>query len=179
MKFVKIRCLDEQNKFIKMYKDYVQSLAPYNPSIKIQLAEDYASDYLTQEFLGGIFVYLLKTQEDKTVGFIIVGSGKMGTAPKTNWCIHEFYILPEYRRKGFGIKTLEKFQKMHTGKVCYFVLKQNTPAQAFWKAATERLKWTALPASKYENRTYYSDEFADFFVVEVQKLDADELHSKL
>lgn len=171
MKFVKIRSVGEQDEFIKMYKDYVQTLAPYNPEIKSDLAVDYASFYLARQFVGNISVYLLKTQEDETVGFIIVGSGETDTAPKTNWCIHEFYILPKHRRKGFGTKALEKFQKAHTGKVCYFVLKRNKPAQAFWKAATERLKWVALPASEYENSTYYSDEFADFFVVEVKKPD--------
>ena len=171
MKFVKIRSMGEQDEFIKMYKDYVRTLAPYNPEIEVALAGDYASGYLAQEIMGGIFVYLLKTQEDKTVGFIIVGSGETYTAPKTNWCIHEFYILPKQRRKGFGTKALEKFQKTHTGKVCYFVLKRNKPAQAFWKAAAERLNWVALPASEYENSTYYSDEFADFFVVEVRKPD--------
>lgn len=179
MKFVKIRCVDEQDEFIKMYKDYVQTLAPYNPLVKVQLAEDYACYYLSQEFTAGISAYLLKTQEDETVGFIIVGSGDMDTAPKTNWCIHEFYILPEYRRKGVGIKALEKFQKMHTGKVCYFVLKQNTPAQAFWKAATERMGWVSLPVSEYENGTYYGDEIADFFVVDVREHDAGEPHSEL
>lgn len=172
MRFVNIRTMKAREVFLAMYTDYTKTLAPFNPYIKIGLANSYADDYFRQEFFETVKIHLIEAENDEIVGFIIISNSaaKNCTAPGTNWCIHEFYIKPEFRRKGYGLKALEEFQKEHSGKVCYFVLRANTVAKSFWKSVEEKLGWVPLDTKPYINKAFQKDWVADFFVSEIPEI---------
>ena len=71
------------------------------------------------------------------LGFIVVNFYK--NLLNLNVCkINDFYIREEFRRKGFGLKLIKKFNtKIHYKKIKEFkieILDKNYSAKKFWKA---------------------------------------------
>lgn len=168
-KFTNIRTMPRRELFTSMYEDYIKTLAPFNPYINVGLAKSYADDYFRQEFLETVKIHLIETSRDEVVGFIIISNSVADncTAPGTNWCIHEFYIKPENRRKGYGLEAIKEFQKEHTGKLCYFILHNNKVAEAFWRRVEQELGWIPLDTAPYQNKAFQKDFVADFYVSEI------------
>jgi len=168
-KFANIRTMARRELFVSMYENYVKDLAPFNPHINVRFARSYAEDYFRQEFFETVKIQLIETSDDEVVGFIIISNSTADncTAPGTNWCIHEFYIKPESRRKGYGLEAIKEFQKEHTGKVCYFILHNNKVAEAFWSRVEQELGWTPLDTAPYQNGFFQKDFIANFYVSEV------------
>lgn len=168
-KFTSIRNIKTKEVYFEMYKDYTETLGKYNPEIATHLHRYFADSYLKQAYGGGLTVHLIELDNGEIIGFTIIGNSSVEgyVPPDTDWFIHEFYIKPEYRRNGYGIEAVKTFQKTHTGKVGYFILRKNTPALSFWEKAESVLGWKRLDASLYNDSYFVEDDLARFFVSDV------------
>lgn len=121
----------EQDKplFETMYRDYISDLSVFSKRLR--------DDHVTDKELFSIYAneWLLKmfilNQAGDKVGFCLVGFGD-NTHYQTDYYIAEFYVAPNHRRTGVGLKAVRELFSLLPGKYCYHVLKENIPAKAFW-----------------------------------------------
>ena len=119
-----------------MYLRYFAELKQYIPEETDPIEQWYDERYGYADQLQKFYIYANKC----IVGFVILQyvDKSYGINPPI-WYVVEFYILPEYRRKGFGIKTVETVLDMCGGNAFLYILKDNKPAMDFWDAAEFRL----------------------------------------
>ncbi|USG64832.1 GNAT family N-acetyltransferase [Brevibacillus ruminantium] len=90
----------------------------------------YLHDYWTDE---DRFPFLIQT-EKKWAGFVLVRKiNNEDTRLDGYYSIAEFFILRKYRRNGLGKAVAQQIFRMFPGNWDVFQLKNNLPAQAFWK----------------------------------------------
>lgn len=122
--------------FVEMYRGYVQDLTPYSSYLATHTYPDsrIRENYLEDELVQSYFIY----DDNQIIGFIVLQyvDEKYEVSPPM-WYIVEFYILPEYRGRGYGTKTMEHFLDKHVEDFFYYILVENTPAKAFWAHITK------------------------------------------
>ncbi|MFJ8526867.1 GNAT family N-acetyltransferase [Bacillus sp. NPDC094106] len=70
--------------------------------------------------------------EEKYIGFILFAKVPF-TAPKTDFCINDFFLLKPYRGKQIADQAILEIFKQHMGTYYVAQLKSNSRAVAFWK----------------------------------------------
>lgn len=134
----------ETDMFEKMYSNYDRELGLYSARLRENpiTSSDFLDMYLNA-FLKKLFIV---NREGVVIGFCLLGFGD-NTHPDTNYYIAEFYIVPEYRRAGYGLAAVAQLLAWFPGKYCYHVLKENQAGLAFWKGAKAFCGWADLPFS--------------------------------
>ena len=121
--------------FHKLYKAYSEELSQYSVSL---LNEPMTEELIDERYFYDVQLnkYFIET-DNKTIGFIIlqyVDTYFGVTSPV--WYIVEFYIVPEYRRKGYGEAAFGFFLDFYKKDFFYYVLKENLSAKRFWERMT-------------------------------------------
>lgn len=152
MKFVETDGNNE-TEFFKMYPEYVNILREYDAEISATTM----SEMKTRLRLPNSKVYLLQYHDD-TVGFIILGTGFENSFSGHDIFIEEFFIKPEYQRKGFGRLAIIALIKAYPkADFSAFIIQNNEPAQAFWEETfaycgyVERTLFGHITATAYGN----------------------------
>lgn len=138
--------------YVSMYKSYGTELRQYDPTLPeftdafcMQLANLHIR-YSTTLFADFLMV------DDKIIGFS-VGQFVSFKRPFDNYYIVEFYIKPEYRRKGYGLEAVKLIlNTYHFDRIFWYVIVGNTPAERFWSKVSKTLGLTPVYAGniKYE-----------------------------
>lgn len=111
---------------LSLLEDYFEELEKIEPkevkpSRQWLIDNCIISDYLTR---------WLMTDGDKIIGFALVGFPP-NCHPCAQKFIYNFYISPEYRRKGLGRKLAEKALG-GAETICLYIIKENWNARYFW-----------------------------------------------
>lgn len=131
-----------KHEFIHLYHRYLKDLSLYSKSVNDQtdewIDEHYFSDMQLQKQLIQI--------NGETVGFIVLQyvDETCGIQPPL-WYIVEFFILPQFRGKGYGTKTVGLFLLNYPGDFFYYILKGNIPAKHFWAHITKVFQLNEFP----------------------------------
>ena len=115
--------------FYNMYRDYTAELGLYSTRIKAKQVTDKELDNILANML--LMKMFILNDDGEKIGFCLVGFGQ-NTHPLTSYYIAEFYVLPKYRRMGFGEKAVYDLLSILPGTYCYHVLKSNVNARTFW-----------------------------------------------
>lgn len=119
--------------FLGMAKDYIETLAQYDSSIKW--------DELTWTNAMWKANFIM---EDRTVqGFVITDTVPFRVFPDA-LCIEEFYIVPESRRKGIGLEAVKVTTANSDKDVFLYILDKNREAQMFWMSVENKLGWQRI-----------------------------------
>ena len=74
----------------------------------------------------------------KRAGFVIFGTETHRFLPRTNGCIYEFYVLPDFRRTGVGRQAAElvigQLHQEDPAKIQLEVATGNAAAAEFWRS---------------------------------------------
>lgn len=128
---------DTKSIFLAMYRDYIQILTQYSDYLAShpQTDDNIRENYLEDDLLQSYFI----CEKDQIIGFIVLQyvDEKYEVNPPM-WYIVEFYIAPEYRGGGYGMKAIEHFLHEFSGDFFYYILCKNLPAKQFWSTVTVR-----------------------------------------
>ena len=125
-----VPCYGDRALFMKMAKEYVETLHKHDPKI--------VWDKLTWEKAVWDARFIL---EGRTIqGFAIVEEVKFALYNDLLY-ISEFFIEPEARRHGLGIEAVKQLTDYWGGDIFLYVLNNNFEAKAFWMAVEEKLGW--------------------------------------
>ena len=75
--------------------------------------------------------YFIK-YEEKYIGFLLFASSPF-TAPETDYCINDFFLLKAYRGKKIADQAILELLKQYKGTYYVMQLKSNKTAVNFWK----------------------------------------------
>lgn len=139
---IKLTTASDRTKFLQMYHIYLKDLALYSKNITDQTDDWIDTHYFYDIHLQKLFIL----DEGSVVGFIILQyvDEACGIAPPL-WYIVEFFILPQFREKGYGTKAIELFLCNYPGDFFYYILKGNIPAKRFWTHITKTFHLNEVP----------------------------------
>jgi predicted acetyltransferase len=151
--------------FIPMYAKYAKELSVYSKKLKEIYAnctyEEGAYNILSYYFSNSerYHIYLIDNKEGIYIGFCIVADYPLNKENKIfpkefysgAYDIAEFYILPEYRRKGYGGLTFNKIIKIYKTKGTLSILNKNIEAKKFWNKMFDEYAVSVLCAASKEN----------------------------
>ncbi len=140
--------LDDWETAKRLYADYMIEMSFMNPALKRLIAK--TGEPVSKMALEEIeFFY---REENTGIYFIrhggmLVGFVVLGTFPNASidgaLYIQEFYVLPQFRRKGFGRAAVRIIcESCKDQKVEFFVLKENPVAKRFWMKAMKCMGYT-------------------------------------
>ena len=125
-------CMD-RNLFMRMAKDYVDTLSQYDHEIKW---DDMAWE---QGMWYSQFIV-----EDRTVqGFIQTEIVPFNVFPSAFY-IAEFYVVPEARHRHIGTEAVKAATRSWSGDVFLYILDKNVPARFFWTDVEAELGWKRI-----------------------------------
>ena len=108
-----------------LYRRYVAEIKRLEEEVKPHETED------DLQSVFGRVDYFIK-DGDKTVGFVLLGQYP-NSFSRHDIFIGEFYIVPEYRRHGYGKSAVDNLIKLYSDyDLSMFILKKNFGAKLFW-----------------------------------------------
>lgn len=140
---------EDIEEYIDMVKEYSTELHSINSKYRI-INRAEAMEWLLTPFTN----YWFCIADGNIAGFSIIGYFQ-NCHYEADLYIEEFYIKPEYRRKGIGKKfahSIIESNKNHIEKadnVCFFTMKGNDRAITFWKNVFSA--WDLLPVPDTSN----------------------------
>ena len=117
--------------FLAMYKSYIEELSAFSQRLRdepVSIME--VCDIWNNPDVELYFVM----HDDEPAGFIVLGINA-NKHESSDWFIGEFYIKKNLQSKGIGKSAVKSLLREKKGKYCFFVLKNNIRARAFWKKA--------------------------------------------
>jgi predicted acetyltransferase len=87
--------------------------------------KNYFEELTRKAFLVGV--------DDEIAGFVLLN--QLGTSPKTEWNMAEFFILAKFQGKGIGHYVAHQIWHMHPALWEVAVIPENKTAIAFWRKA--------------------------------------------
>ena len=119
--------------FLRLAKDYVETLAQYDSTIR------WDENVWSKAAWDAQFI-----MEDRTVqGFVITDTVSFHVFPDA-LCIEEFYVVPEARRKGIGLAAARAVTELSDKDVFLYILNGNREARLFWMAVESELGWEKI-----------------------------------
>lgn len=132
--------------FVPMYVQYIKNLSIYSKKLREIYVnctyEEGAYNVLSYYFSNSerFHIYLIDNKEGMYVGFCVVVDYPLNKENKIfpkefysgTYNIAEFYILPEYQRKGYGELAFNKIIKIYKTKGTLSILNKNIEAKNFW-----------------------------------------------
>lgn len=128
-----VPCYSDKALFVRMGKDYIETLRKYDSAIRWD-KQSWESEIWNAEFI----------LEDRTIqGFAIIEEVRY-TVFSDLLYISEFYIVPEARRRGVGLEAVKKIMQRWNGDVFLYVLDGNYGASLFWQSVEDELGWKRI-----------------------------------
>lgn len=126
-------CSMDRDLFLRMAKDYINTLHKYDSEIIWERA------YWESRVWRSQFI-----MEDRTVqGFVLTEIEEYYFFPDLMY-IGEFYVVPEARRRGIGMAAVKAILKQWSGDLYFYVLDNNTRGKLFWSAVEAELGWKRI-----------------------------------
>ena len=119
--------------FLDMAKDYIETLAQYDSSIK----------WDEQSWTGAMWRANFIMEERTVQGFVITDTVPFHVFPDALY-IEEFYIVPEARRKGIGLEAAKAVTANTDKDVFLYILNGNREARLFWMGVESKLGWEKI-----------------------------------
>lgn len=126
-------CYMDTDLFLRMAKEYVDTLAQYDRTIRWDEPTWRDGAWNSQFFI----------EDRKIQGFAFTEHVRFEFFCDALY-IGEFFIEPEARRKGLGIEAVKALTKDWKGDVFLYILHQNMPARFFWTAVETKLGWKRI-----------------------------------
>lgn len=131
VKFTELVKTIDSTYFIPMWIEYTKELHKFSDFVQESNSEEAAGLY--NDFINNPDVEMYVIKSDGIVcGFLILGR-RSNTHPDTDIYIQEFYIKPDFRRKGIGKSVISNLLKNTPAKYCLYILNANTVAKSFWQ----------------------------------------------
>lgn len=130
--------IKDENKFRKMYDDYIRTLAKYSDTIKETmpvnkcLSSNIATQYILSARCSSSFKTLFITFDKEIIGFCVLIEYPELNYENCVFAIDQFYIMEQYRGLGIAEIVAKKIFKMYGGKGALDILTENIPARRFW-----------------------------------------------
>lgn len=123
----------DKDLFLRMAKDYVETLAQYDPAIKWDEAA-----WMDAMWHCDLIV------EDRTIqGFALVETRFFNVFPAALY-IGEFYVVPEARKRGIGKETVKRITAGWNGDIYLYILHGNFVGRAFWLDIEHEYGWRRI-----------------------------------
>lgn len=122
-------------KIVPMYDRYLEELKCFEPSIPFMTNQKIFNMFQNIRLRNDAHVHLM-LDDDQIVGFVIITQAEL-LYTKADYCIEEFFVIPERRREGIGLNIFKQIIKRYQGMGSLYVLKANLPAQSFWNKVLE------------------------------------------
>lgn len=123
----------DRNLFIRLVRDYVNTLKEYDEMIIWDEAT------WLHAMWDAAFI-----MEDRTVqGFVVYETVSFNVYPAALY-IAEFYVVPEARKRGIGMRAVKEVVKNWDGDIFLYILHGNFAARAFWLAVEHELGWKRI-----------------------------------
>ena len=135
-------CSMDRELFLRMAKDYVETLAQYDNEIQWDEAA-WSKNAWAAQFI----------MEDRTAqGFIMTEVVPFSIFPSALY-IAEFYVVPEARNRRVGMNAVKTATSSWDGDVFLYILDRNRPARFFLTDVEAELGWTRIerPEIKQEH----------------------------
>lgn len=130
MKVELIPCYTDRKLFLEMARDYIETLAEFDHSIRWD--EGTWSEYMWES------CFIL---ESRTIqGFICKQEIPFKVYADALY-IAEFYVVPDARGRGVGTAAVEELVRNWNGDVFLYILHENFTAKVFWGAVEKKLGW--------------------------------------
>ncbi len=141
--------LGDKKKLAKLVRNYHQELFGGSNQYKYR----YLDSYWVENDRHPCYIML----DDIVVGFALINKHTILSKSANN--LAEFYIKPEYRKRGLGNKAAREVFKRYPGKWEVRVLKENALAYSFWKkvlsvSTTKNFKETLLDESEWKGSVF-------------------------
>lgn len=123
--------------------DYLEELNQYDP-------DNDGMDYPYLDFYWrepDRHPFLLRC-DGQTCGFALIRRETTGTEESGFHSIAEFYIQPQFRRRGIGLLAVKELLERFPGPWLIQVLIENVSAQKFWQETLSRIVQERLNPSK-------------------------------
>ena len=89
-------------------------------------------EYFHNEFLRDeLFVYLIR-YSGNIAGFCVISKAPY-VKSGCDYCIQEFFITGNYRKKSLGSETCKFVFNKHPGRYCLQIIGNNIKAKSFWR----------------------------------------------
>lgn len=136
MKFsIKPADISEKETIFKLLQPYLTELSRFpdeNPDYKDEngiYLYPYLDNYWEEAFR---FPYIFYA-DDELAGLALVRKDR------DKWQVAEFYVLPEFRRRGLAMKCAEDIFRIQTGGWAIAFNKHNNPSRQLWKKLADKL----------------------------------------
>ena len=126
-------CYTDRALFLRLAKDYIETLRMYDPRI----VWDEAS--VSEWIWHSQFII-----EDRTIQGFVVTEEIDYKIYRNLLYIGEFYIAPEARRCGVGKEAVRKLLRNWDGDVFFYILNRNFEAKAFWGSIEQEFGWKRI-----------------------------------
>ena len=133
MKIELVPCYLDRELFLRLAKDYIETLHKYDSSII------WDESAMSRTIWDAQFI-----MEDRTIQGFIISEDIKFTVYKDVKYIAEFYVAPEVRRRGVGKEAVKALLEHWDGDVFLYVLHENFEGRAFWSAVEQELGWRRI-----------------------------------
>lgn len=117
-------------KIIPLYCDYIKELNSFEESV-VLINNQKAFECLQNISSRNNWHLHPIVSNKEVIGFVIITEGEDLQLP-VDYCIEEFYVIPEYRRQGIGRIVFDEILDKYGQKGSLYILDKNIPAQKFW-----------------------------------------------
>ena len=126
-------CYLDVDLFLRMAKEYVETLAEYDHTIRWDEPTWREGAWNSQFFI----------EDRKIQGFALTEHIRFEMFPDALY-IGEFFVDPEARRKHIGFEAVKAMTKDWDGDVFLYILDQNKTAHFFWASVADKLGWKRI-----------------------------------
>ena len=133
MKVELVPCYTYKALFLRLAKDYIETLKRYDK--RIVWDEKSVSGWLWNSW------FIL---EDRTIQGFVTTEEVDFKIYRGLLYISEFYVVPESRRRGVGLAAVKALMESWRGDVFLYVLHGNFAAALFWEIVSNRLGWKRI-----------------------------------
>ena len=128
-----VPCYSDRALYLSLAKDYIAELSTFDKKI---IWDEQAILHL---MWNAFFI-----MEDRTVqGFIVTEEVQFKVFEDLLY-IEEFYIVPEARHRGLGVRAVKAAVSRWHGDVFLYILERNYAAQNFWLVVERELGWERI-----------------------------------
>lgn len=132
--------MKDEEKFRKMYDDYIRTLGKYSDTISEELPENkclssnIATQYILSARCSSSIKTLFITFDTEIIGFCVLVEYPELNYENCVFAIDQFYIIEQCRGLGIAEIVAKKIFKMYGGKGALDILTKNIPARRFWNS---------------------------------------------
>lgn len=120
--------MSDFNELGDMLYEYISELHSIDENVELRNKQQLMREYLYSD--AATELYLFK-KDNETIGFGFIGFSD-NCHPEADIYIEEFYIKPQYRNNGYGLRFAHMILN-DVDSVCFYILTLNEPAKNFWR----------------------------------------------